>query len=66
MTLETILNNLLIIAGVATILYYVPFLIRRGWDNGENNVKHKKVCDMCWRDIDKVNKRMKEIEGNNK
>ncbi len=51
-----------ILVGICLILYYTPYLIKRGWDSGENDVnpKKKKVCDACFRDIDKVSKMIKE------
>jgi hypothetical protein len=54
------------IAGIATLLYYVPYLIKRGWDSGENDVnpKKKKVCDVCFREIKKVHALLKEEERN--
>lgn len=60
MTIKEILEDLLAIAGVATALYYVPFLIRLGWGKAENRTK--KVCDICWKDINKVSKMAKSIE----
>lgn len=51
-------EQIFFIAGVATILYGVPYLVRLGWNHAENRTR--KVCNVCFRDIkmfnDKLNK----------
>lgn len=44
------------IVGVLSLCYLVPFLIHKGWREGENSAHStKRVCDMCFRDISKWN-----------
>jgi len=47
------------ISFLAAILYYIPYLVRKGWGDAENRTK--KVCDVCFRDIDKFNEAYKKI-----
>jgi len=56
--MKEILGNTLVVIGMAVIIYYVPYLIRRGWGDAEN--KTKKVCDTCYRDIKKWDKVLKK------
>ncbi len=45
----------------AVVVYHVPYLIRRGWIEGENATTRKKfVCDTCFRDTKKLKKFMDE------
>lgn len=64
--MKEIIQNILLIAGIATTLYYVPYLIKRGWESGGNDVnpKKKKVCDICFKDIKRVHACLKEEEIN--
>lgn len=50
------IQNALLLIGIAVIIYHVPYLIKRGWDSGKYDAHVKaKVCDACFRDIEKVN-----------
>lgn len=41
----------------ATLAYGIPYLIRRGWIEGENaTIRKKFVCEMCFRDTKKLKK----------
>ena len=44
-------------------LYSIPYLIRKGWGDAENRTK--KVCDVCFRDISKWDKFVKEAKCTN-
>lgn len=35
------------------VFYFIPYTIRKAWGDAENRTK--KVCDICFRDIKKVN-----------
>lgn len=56
--MKEILGNTLVVIGMAVIIYYVPYLIRKGWGDAEN--KTKKVCDTCYRDIKKWHEVLKK------
>ena len=58
--LKDVFEILLTIMGIATALYYTPFLIRKGWNDAENRTK--KVCDICFRDIKKWNEEVKKVK----
>lgn len=53
-----LIENLLVITGILTLCYLVPYFIRLGWNNAENRTK--KVCDLCMRDISKFNDYVKK------
>lgn len=36
------------------LLWLIPYLIRHGWRKARNDTV--KVCDICWRDIERVHK----------
>lgn len=60
-----ILLELLSLLGVwftlASFAYCLPYLIRRGWIEGENATTRKKfVCEACFRDTKKLKKFMDE------
>ena len=48
-------------------LYYIPYLVKRGWDSGalDVNPKKKKVCDICFRDLKKVKELFEKENENN-
>lgn len=46
--------------GSLWILEQIPYRIRKGWGDGEN--KNKKVCDICFRDIKKWNKKYEDYK----
>ena len=46
------------VAGIGAVLFYAPYLIRRGWGKGQHVTK--KVCDRCFRDIEQYNKVLKQ------
>lgn len=47
--------------GVMFDFYLIPYLIRRGWVEGDSAAtKTKKVCDICFRDVEKLRKHLKE------
>ena len=47
-------------AALVSSLYWIPYLIRTGWNDAENRTK--KVCDTCFRDIKKYNEKLKEVK----
>jgi hypothetical protein len=55
-----IIENVLTIIGIAMVFYWIPYLIRWGWNNAENRTK--KVCDLCFRDIKRWNEEVKKLE----
>jgi hypothetical protein len=57
--MKEIISDIVTIIGIAICLYYVPYLIRRGWGAAQN--KTRKVCDICFRDINKVNEKLKDV-----
>lgn len=66
--LEQILKGFLIsiwiIIWFFNIFYMIPFLIRKGWNDAENRTK--KVCDVCFRDIKKWNKKVEALTNDTK
>jgi len=54
-----------IVWGVAVglAIYSIPYLIRKGWNDAGKSVK---VCDVCWREVKKVNKALDEYEKSHK
>lgn len=60
---EETIQIILKVLGIATALYYIPFLLRKGWNDAENRTK--KVCDVCFKDISKFDKWVKENEKHN-
>ena len=56
--LEMILSVLKYIGGFYIIFYLIPYTVRRAW--GEADLKTKKFCDSCFRDIKKVNQLVEE------
>ena len=42
-------------------VYVSVYAVKHAWENAKNAVVSKhKVCDVCWRDINKVNKALKD------
>lgn len=54
--MKEIINTLFQIIGLAVCVFGIPYLVRLGWGMAENRTK--KVCDICWRDIKKVNEKL--------
>lgn len=64
-TLYEILSGAMLALTVMAHAYYIPYLLRKGWLDGENaTVKRRKVCDTCFRDLGKLQKAMKNLETN--
>ena len=62
--LYTFWSNIQIIVGVILIAYYLPYLIKRGWDSGKQDATIKvKFCDHCFRDINKINEKLKDLDN---
>lgn len=59
-TIATVLSRVLGILGFFMALYWIPYLVRKGWGDAQN--KTKKVCDVCFRDIELVNKVVSRLE----
>lgn len=63
-TIATVLSRVLGILGFFMALYWIPYLVRKGWGDAQN--KTKKVCDVCFRDIELVNKVVSRLEDERK
>lgn len=51
----------LIYVGIILALYWIPYLLKKGWEDGRNaSRKHARVCDMCFRNIEEWNKEVKK------
>lgn len=48
-----IFNQVMWAVAIVAGFYSIPYLIRKGWGDAENNTR--KVCDTCFRDIKRVN-----------
>lgn len=58
--LETF-KHLVLGALIAGSFYGLPYLIKKGWEDGRNaSAKNAKVCDVCFRNIVAWNARTKE------
>ena len=56
-----LIRSLLTLAGICTLAYAIPYLIRRGWISGENaTTRSKFVCEVCFCDTKKLKKFMDE------
>lgn len=65
-TIKEIIGYIFVSAGFATISYGIPYLMKRGWEEGKNDVnpKKKRVCDMCFRDIKRYNEYLEKQKKN--
>jgi hypothetical protein len=56
MNYQFIIDAILFWTGVFSLSYLIPFLIKKGWEDGYNaSLQKRKVCDVCFRDISKFN-----------
>ena len=60
--MQEIFETIFFCVGIAVISYGIPYLMKRGWEEGKNDVNPKKklVCDMCFRDIKRYNEYLKQ------
>ena len=50
--MNTILNTSFLAIALASSCYLIPFLVKKGWEDGRNaSAKNAKVCDVCFRNI---------------
>jgi len=60
--MKNLLDIFITFVGFLTVLYLVPYVVRRGWLEGENAVTpRRKVCDTCFRSLDHIKRAMKEL-----
>lgn len=62
--MEWVIEQLKITWMILSSIFYVYILVyavKHAWENAKNAVVSKhKVCDVCWRDINKVNEALKD------
>lgn len=59
-TVKELLLNTWYVLNILCFLFMAVYAIKRGWEEGKMAVTiKKKVCDVCWRDIEKVNEKLK-------
>lgn len=59
--MDSLLNALagvVVVLAIAWVCYAIPYFIHKGWNDAGN--KTKKVCDVCFRDINKWNEFVKK------
>lgn len=59
-TVKTFFLDTWYVLNILCFFFLAAYAIKRGWEEGKMAVTvKKKVCDVCWRDINKVNEKLK-------
>lgn len=65
--MESFVEVLKIVVALIGLFYVAPYMVHRAWIQADNDMtKHKKVCDVCLRNIAMVNSRLITEEGKRK
>lgn len=51
--ITTFIQSTLEVAAILGLFYFIPYLVRRGWEDAKNDTR--KDCDVCFRDLKKIN-----------
>ncbi len=62
-----IFQGLILGAMIGSLFYFLPYMIKRGWEDGRNaSAKNARVCNLCFKNIAawnaEVERKLKELE----